>query len=129
MSEQLAKFLDFHLKKSSGTAGLSDTMLEELISDVIQIFRYVKTKDMFEEFYQRGLCRRLLLKKSASYEAEKSMIMKLKTECGDQFTQKAEGMLRDLTVSDQFVAEYKKIQSEDLIQKYKGVEPSFYVLS
>jgi hypothetical protein len=38
-------------------------------------------------------------------------------------------MLRDLTVSDQFVAEYKKIQSEDLIQKYKGVEPSFYVLS
>lgn len=33
--------------------------------------------------------RRLLLKKSASQEAEKVMIAKLRTECGDIFTKKS----------------------------------------
>lgn len=55
---------------------------------------------MFEEFYARGLCRRLLLKKSASLDSEKQMITKLKTECGDQFTTKVEGMLSDLNISN-----------------------------
>jgi len=82
MSERLATYLDTHLKKS-GHAGLSDKKLEDLIDQVIQLFRFVRAKDVFESFYQRGLCRRLLLKKSASYEAEYTMIMKLKTECGD----------------------------------------------
>lgn len=75
--------MDFHLKKSSGQTGITDEKLETIISEVLQVFRYVKSKDVFEEFYARGLCRRLLLKKSASYEAERSMISKLKTECGD----------------------------------------------
>ena len=57
--------------------------MENLINEVIQIFRLVKAKDVFEEFYSRGLCRRLLLKKSASIEAEKAMVSKLKNECGD----------------------------------------------
>ena len=83
IAEYLAKFLDLHLKKSSGQVGITDDKLENLIKEVIQLFRYVKAKDVFEEFYSRGLCRRLLLKKSASLEAEKSMIAKLKTECGD----------------------------------------------
>jgi cullin-4 len=50
---------------------------------VLILFRIVRAKDIFEEFYQRGLCRRLLMKKSASYDSEKTMILKLKTECGD----------------------------------------------
>jgi cullin-4 len=43
------------------------------------LFRIVRAKDLFEEFYQRGLCKRLLMKKSASYDLEKTMILKLKT--------------------------------------------------
>lgn len=83
IAEYLAKFLDLHLKKSSGQTGITDEKIESIIKEVIQVFRFVKSKDVFEEFYARGLCRRLLLKKSASFEAEKSMISKLKTECGD----------------------------------------------
>lgn len=30
------------------------------------------------------------------------MISKLKLECGEQFTAKAEGMMKDLTVSEEF---------------------------
>jgi hypothetical protein len=40
------------------------------------------------------LAKRLLLGKSASIDAEKSMISKLKTECGSQFTNKLEGMFK-----------------------------------
>ena len=83
---------------------------------------------MFEEFYARGLCRRLLLKKSASYEAEKSMISKLKTECGDQFTTKVEGMLKDLTVSESFMNEYKTVKGEAVVMR-DNIESYFYVLS
>lgn len=94
---------------------------------MIQIFRYVKSKDVFEEFYARSLCRRLLLKKSASQDAERSMISKLKTECGDQFTVKVEGMLKDLNVSNQFMQEYKLVRGDQLTKD--GLETHFYVLS
>ena len=69
MAEFLAKFLDFHLKQTSG-AGISDENLIKIIDEVLILFRIVKAKDIFEEFYQRGLSRRLLLKKSASYDSE-----------------------------------------------------------
>ena len=35
-------------------------------------------KDVFEAFYKKDLAKRLLLSKSASYDAEKSMLLKLK---------------------------------------------------
>lgn len=106
--------------------GITDEGLEQLVDEVIQIFRLVKAKDVFEEFYTRGLCRRILLKKSASYDAEKSMIQKLKNECGDQFTAKSEGMMKDLNVSDQFMKEYLKVKGSELPA---SCECHFYVLS
>ena len=81
----------------------------------------IKGKDVFEAFYKKDLAKRLLLGKSASIDAEKSMIskvkirfiyffvvyfnrnitltiflspMQLKTECGSQFTNKLEGMFK-----------------------------------
>ena len=40
------------------------------------------------------------------------MIMKLKTECGDLFITKVEGMLKDLSNSDQFIKEYITVKGE-----------------
>lgn len=129
VAEFLAKFLDFHLKKTSGQAGISDENLINIIDEVLILFRIVKAKDIFEEFYQRGLSRRLLLKKSASYDSEKMMIMKLKTECGDQFIQKVERMLKDLAASDQFMREYLKVKGDSISEKYSGAEVNVHVLS
>ena len=84
----------------SGQAGISDEELIRIINEVLILFRIVTAKDIFEEFYQRGLCRRLLLKKSASYDSESMMIQKLRTECSIEFINKAEGMLKDLGQSD-----------------------------
>jgi len=88
----------------------------------------VKAKDVFEEFYVRGLSRRLLLKKSASFETERAMISKLKNECGEQFTARAEGMMKDLNESEQVMKEFVRVKGADLESKYKGIETHFYVL-
>lgn len=45
---------------------------------VLILFRYIQGKDVFEAFYKRDLAKRLLLGKSASFDAEKSMLSKLK---------------------------------------------------
>ncbi|KAL7993338.1 putative cullin protein, neddylation [Plasmopara halstedii] len=56
---------------------------------VMVIFRYIQGKDVFEAFYKKDLAKRLLVGKSASFDLEKLMLSKLKTECGSSFTNKA----------------------------------------
>lgn len=51
VAEFLAKFLDFHLRKVSGQMGISDEDLIKIIDEVLILFRIVKAKDIFEEFY------------------------------------------------------------------------------
>jgi cullin-4 len=54
----------------------------------------VQGKDVFEAFYKKDLAKRLLLGRSASMDAEKLMITKLKAGCGGNFTANIEGMFR-----------------------------------
>jgi cullin 3 len=54
---------------------------------------------MFEKYYKQHLAKRLLSGKTVSDEAERSLIVKLKTECGYQFTSKLEGMFTDMKTS------------------------------
>ncbi|KAB2054075.1 hypothetical protein ES319_A12G229900v1, partial [Gossypium barbadense] len=72
-AELIAKFLDEKLR--DGNKGTSEEELEGTLDKVLG-------KDVFEAFYKKDLAKRLLLGKSASIDAEKSMISKLKTECG-----------------------------------------------
>lgn len=55
---------------------------------------------MFEAFYKKDLAKRLLLGRSASMDAEKLMISKLKAGCGGNFTANIEGMFRWVGWSD-----------------------------
>jgi cullin-4 len=52
--------------------------MESTLDRVLVLFRYIQGKDVFEAFYKRDLAKRLLLNKSASFDAEKSMLSKLK---------------------------------------------------
>lgn len=65
-------------------------------------------KDVFEAFYKKDLAKRLLLGKSASADAEKTMIGKLKAECGAQFTNKLEGMFKDVDLSRDVLASFRQ---------------------
>ena len=62
---------------------------------------------MFEAFYKKDLSKRLLLDKSASIDAEKSVISKLKAECGSGFTQKLEGMFKDVELSRDVMSSFR----------------------
>ena len=70
---------------------------------------YISGKDVFEAFYKKDLAKRLLLGKSASVDAEKSMLSKLKQECGSAFTSKLEGMFKDMELSKDIMTSFKQV--------------------
>lgn len=63
---------------------------------------------MFENFYKQHLSRRLLSNRSVNDEFERSMIIKLKSECGYHFTSKLEGMFNDMKISKDSMEEFRK---------------------
>ncbi|KAL9627957.1 MAG: hypothetical protein Q9164_007439 [Protoblastenia rupestris] len=56
-----------------------DIEIEKQLGNVLDLFRFVQGKAVFEAFYKRDLARRLLLSRSASADAEKSMMSRLRT--------------------------------------------------
>merc|ERR1711865_527686 len=96
-AELLSNFCDNLLKKSGER--LSEEALEDKLEKVVRLFSYLSDKDIFAEFYKKQLAKRLLLARSSSDDAERSMIAKLKLRCGAQFTSKLEGMVTDMNLS------------------------------
>jgi len=63
---------------------------------------------VFENFYKQHLARRLLGNRSISDEFERSMIIKLKAECGYHFTSKLDGMFTDMKISKDSMEDFRK---------------------
>ena len=76
-------------------------------------------KDVFEAFYKKDLAKRLLVGKSASVDAEKSMLSKLKQECGGVFTLKLEGMFKDMELSKDIMAAFDQVSCQNAGLKCK----------
>lgn len=76
------------------------------------LFRFIHGKDVFEAFYKKDLAKRLLVGKSASVDAEKSMLSKLKQECGGGFTSKLEGMFKDMELSKDINIAFKQVKNK-----------------
>lgn len=72
-----------------------DGELDRQLDRAVALFRFVEGKDAFEAFYKRDLARRLLMDRSASEDAERTMLSKLKGECGANFTHNLEQMFKD----------------------------------
>lgn len=94
MAELMSAFSDDLMKN---TNKLSDTELEQSVSDLIDLFVHLIEKDIFAQFYRIQLSRRLLLLPTLLDDLERSMIHKLKLSCGSQFVVKMEGMIQDLS--------------------------------
>lgn len=109
-AELIAKFLDAKLR--SGNKTMTDQELEHVLDEALILFRYTHAKDMFEEFYKRHFAKRLLLNRSASSDAERSMLLKLKEECGPEFTAKLETMIKDVDVSKDLMDEYERFATK-----------------
>ena len=85
--EMIAKYLDRLLKgglkamaPGQQDAPLNDenTEIQRQLDQVLDLFRSVQGKAVFEAFYTTDLARRLLMNRRASDEAEKSMLVRLK---------------------------------------------------
>ncbi|KAF2227861.1 Cullin [Elsinoe ampelina] len=104
-SEYISLFIDENMKK--GLKGKTEQEVDQVLEKAITLLRYVQDKDLFENYYKKHLCRRLIMGKSLSIEAERSMILRMKIELGNAFTSKLEAMFKDMNLSDELTAGYK----------------------
>lgn len=92
-----AKYLDAVMRRGPGSG--TEAEFDNLLDEVIALVGFTQDKDVFRAFYASGLAKRLLLNKSASDDMERSMIAKLQTEMGDEFTS-GDVMMKDLQLSE-----------------------------
>ncbi|XP_019185705.1 PREDICTED: cullin-3A-like [Ipomoea nil] len=102
--EFISLFVDDKLRK--GLKGVSEEDVEIVLDKVMMLFRHLQDKDVFEKYYKQHLAKRLLSGKTVSDDAERSLIVKLKTECGYQFTSKLEGMFNDMRTSQDTMQDF-----------------------
>ncbi|KAB8345989.1 hypothetical protein FH972_023041 [Carpinus fangiana] len=104
-SEHISLFIDENMKK-----GLKDKTEQEadaVLEKAIVLLRYIQDKDMFERYYKKHLCKRLLMHKSVSPDVERQMIQRMKIELGNSFTSKLEQMFKDMDLSTGLTEGYR----------------------
>ena len=79
------------------------------LSNALDLFRFVHGKAVFEAFYKKDLARRLLMARSASNDAERGMLQRLKNECGAGFTHNLESMFKDMDLARDEMASYNQL--------------------
>lgn len=105
-AEYLSLFIDENMKKS--LKGKTEDETDVVLEKAIVLLRYIQDKDLFERYYKKHLCKRLLMRKSLSNDVEKQMISKMKIELGNTFTLKLEAMFKDMAVSEELTAGYRQ---------------------
>ena len=126
-SEYLSLFFDDNMKK--GIKGKTESEIDALVEKGIILLRYIQDKDLFEVYYKKHLARRLILKKSASMETERHVLVKMKMEIGDSLTSRIEPMFKDIDVSADFTNGFKKYQKELGDSDKKDGELEIHVLT
>ena len=96
------------------------------LSNALDLFRFVHGKAVFEAFYRKDLARRLLLARSASFDAERSMLTRLKNECGQAFTHNLESMFKDMDLAREEMMSYRQLQA-DRGEKLSAGQPDLSV--
>lgn len=94
-------------RSGQASTGDEDAELDRQLDAALELFRFIEGKDVFEAFYKKDLARRLLMGRSASQDAERSMLTKLKSECGSSFTHNLEQMFKDMALAKEEMTTYK----------------------
>jgi len=120
-AELMADFCDRTLKNQQK---LGDEEINTVVDSAVQLFNHLQEKDYFADFYRVQLGKRLLMFSHLREDWENDMILKLKLQCGSQFTAKMAGMVQDLTTSKDFQAQFEEAHNEGKIQVSEGSEGS-----
>lgn len=99
------------------------------LSLALDLFRFVHGKAVFEAFYKKDLARRLLMGRSASNDAERNMLGRLKTECGAGFTHNLESMFKDMDLAREEMVSYNQLQTDRGTHSASGPDLTVNVLS
>ena len=103
ISKKLSKYFDDSIRKQSAANDVDTT-----IDECLELFKFVQSKDIFEGYYKYYLGKRLLGSCTGvgDMETERSVLGKLKAECGPAFTSKMEGMVADVINSVELMREW-----------------------
>jgi len=104
-SEYISLFIDENMKK--GLKDKTEAEVDNVLEKAIVLLRYIQDKDMFERYYKKHLCKRLLMGKSVSIDVEKQMVSRMKIELGSSFTNKLEAMFKDMNLSEDLSNGYR----------------------
>ncbi|KHO00716.1 ubiquitin ligase subunit CulD [Metarhizium album ARSEF 1941] len=115
-------------KEGQASTADEDAELDRQLDQALELFRFIEGKDAFEAFYKKDLARRLLMGRSASQDAERNMLTKLRSECGSNFTHNLEQMFKDQELAKDEMELYR--QWSDKNRERKGpVDLSVIILS
>lgn len=104
--ELLARYCDCLLRKR--TVANSEQDVDDKLAAAILVFKYIDDKDVFQKFYARSLARRLIHQLSSSMEHEETMINRLKSACGYEFTNKLHRMFTDVALSTDLNSKFQQ---------------------
>lgn len=105
-----------------------DKKIDVQLDHVLDLFRFLQGKAVFEAFYKRDLAKRLLMGRSASADAEQNMLIRLRTECGAGFTHNLEQMFKDVDLSREEMSGYKE-RLEQMHTRPGGLDLDVNILS
>ncbi|KAK8611861.1 hypothetical protein V6N13_131899 [Hibiscus sabdariffa] len=118
-AEILASFAD-HVLRKGGSEKLGDDDIEERLEKIVKLLDYLIDKDVFAEFYRKKLARRLLFDRITNDDHERSILSKLKQQCGAPFTSKMEGMVTDVVLAKENQASF-----QEYLRNNPDVHPGF----
>lgn len=106
-AEYLSLFIDDNLKRSAKDR--TEAEIDANLEKATELLRFIGDKDKFELYYQKHLAKRLLQQKVEGYDKEDAMLSRMKLELGNNYTQKFDGMFKDMKLSKAKTSKYAEL--------------------
>lgn len=127
ISHSLNKYIDYFMQKQSKKA--DNFECEDNLNKIIDLFKIISNKDLFEIYYKKLLMKRLIIFKNSLHEIELNMINKITIICGTSYTSSCFSLFTDLKVSNQNFEDFKKYCENSKIAIFENLQLSIDVLS
>ena len=104
-AKQLSNYTDFCMR--NGFKGKSQEDIDKTLNDIIDLFKCLNSKLVFQNEANKKMSERLIKKQSLSAVSERSFITKLKQEAGVTYVNKMQEMMNDLEKNKTETDNYK----------------------
>lgn len=110
------KILNIYIDNSLrlGFRNKNDRETEIYISKILDLFKLLTDKDLFEVDYKIFLAKRLINGNSLSKEVENNLLTKFKLECGAHYTSKIAIMFNDINLSSELMVEFNQVSRSEI---------------